>query len=100
MPLFRNHQWAVTETGITVLEPANIYPDIAATRLTEMSGAGRGKFYDWPVHMVEKTWVDPEAFIEAYVKAVELHGARCKPPADPAIVARSFAEARRVAANR
>ena len=63
--LFVNDQWRVTDYGIEVVcppAPAN-YP-IAKARLSEL---------DWLEHMAEKPWVNIEAFIEAYKKALEIH---------------------------
>jgi hypothetical protein len=55
--------------------------------------------YDWPVHMIEKTWVDTEAFIEAFSKALEWHAGNYQPAANTSILNASIAEARRKAAE-
>lgn len=81
------------------MKPAPTY-HFTADRLTEMQGGGRGKFYDWPVHMAEKTWVDVTAFNEAFVKALELHKGKYKPSVDPELLKASLAEAHREAARR
>ena len=43
-------------------------------RLLESTDFGSGELYDWPVHMAEKTWVDLEAFIEVWRRALEMQG--------------------------
>jgi len=78
MGLYQNHQWAVTDDGIESVEPAPTYY-IAASRLTEMGGAGEHVLYDWPVLMAEKTWVDIAAFIQAFEKALEIHAGNSLP---------------------
>ena len=76
-----NWQWAVTESGIEAIEGATspsvsgltsryvIYSD----RLLETTKRGAHNFFEWPVHMAEKTWVDINAFNEAFAKAIEYH---------------------------
>jgi hypothetical protein len=98
MALFKNQQWAVITSGIESLLPAPAY-FIDANRLVEQGSAGRGKLYDWPVHMIEKTWVDTEAFIEAFSKALEWHAGNYQPAANTSILNASIAEARRKAAE-
>jgi len=97
--LYENHQWAVTEDGIESIKPETIYP-IEAHRLLERHGVGGGKFYDWPVHMAKKTWVDLEAFIEAFRTALRLHAGKYQGQVDPDILEASVSEARREAAKR
>jgi hypothetical protein len=96
MALFKNQQWAVIASGIESLMPAPAY-FIEANRLVEQGSLGRGRFYDWPVHMAEKTWVDTEAFIEAFTKALEWHTGNYKPAVNASILKASIAEARREA---
>jgi hypothetical protein len=92
--LFQNHQWAVTEDGVKSIKPAPIYP-IEAHRLLERRGVGEGKFYDWPLHMARKNWVDIEAFIEAFSTALQLHAGKYKGKVDPDMLQASIFEARR-----
>ena len=75
--LYENHQWAVTEDGIESIKPGFTYP-IEAHRLLERHGVGEGKLYDWPVHMAKKTWVDIEAFIDAFSGALRLYAGSTK----------------------
>jgi hypothetical protein len=97
--LYQNHQWAVTEDGIESIKPGTTYP-IEAHRLLERHGVGGDKFYDWPVHMAQKTWVDIEAFIDAFSRALRLHAGKYKGDADPDTLRASISEARREAAKR
>jgi hypothetical protein len=94
--LFENHQWQVTDYGVESVKPAPGY-HFEARRLLENESAGQGELYDWPVQMAEKNWVDIEAFIEAFVKALDLHAGSCKGKVDQAILRESIAQARRVA---
>src|SRR4029453_11908335 len=73
MALFQNHQWAVTEFGLEAVKPgaSSKYP-IPAERLTDKGGAN-DSLYIWPWFMAEKTWIDMDAFIEAFRKALEFH---------------------------
>ncbi len=95
MAKFQNHQWAATDYGLESTKPGAPYEyNIEASRLLEMKGAGRGELYDWPYHMAEKTWVDIEAFIEAFTKALELHEGRYEGSVDSAILGASIDAAR------
>jgi hypothetical protein len=71
--LYKNRQWAVTDYGVESLKSQPYY-HFDKTRLLESTDYGSGELYDWPVHMAEKTWVDLEAFIEVWRKALEMHG--------------------------
>jgi hypothetical protein len=76
------------------VKPAPSY-HFNAERLVETTDRGPvGALYDWAVHMAEKTWVDIEAFIEAFTKALDLHAGKYSPKVDPDLLRKSFAEAR------
>jgi hypothetical protein len=90
--LFENRQWRVTASGVeSVNAPAY---EISTDRLLETERAG---LYDWPVQMAEKNWVDTEAFIEAFTKALSLHAGKLNGAVDPAKFAASIAKARQQA---
>jgi len=89
--LFKNRQWTVTAYGMECRSPYRY--DIEASRLLEM---GYGGLYDWPIHMAEKEWVDIEAVIEAFTKALELHQGNYIAVADPDTLAKSIDFARKV----
>jgi hypothetical protein len=89
--LFKNHQWRITDYGIESVvdhNPDHFAPNyfIEASRLSEL---------DWPEHMAEKTWVDIEAFIEAYDKALDLHQGKYSGAVSKAQRASIFDDARR-----
>ncbi len=74
MVFFKNAQWAVTEWGLEAARPgAPCEYFIPAHRLLERGGIGHGELYDWPLHLAEKTWVDMDAFNEAFVEALRHH---------------------------
>ena len=91
---FKNSQWAVTKYGLEVLKPEPLYK-IEASRLT-MTRPYNPQFYDWPLHMAEKEWVNLDAFNEAFSKALEFHKGRYSPKADPKMLEASIVEARRL----
>ena len=94
MSIFKNAQWEVTDQGMVSLESdADRSYKIDGSRLLEKAGAGVGKFYDLPLQMIRKTWVDPELFFEAFREACEAHA---KATLDSALLENSIAEARRV----
>jgi hypothetical protein len=86
--LFANRQWRVTDYGIESVHPPAPDYFVEKSRLSEL---------DWPEHMAEKTWVDIEAFIEAYEKALELHKGQYSGTITPEKLTASIKEARRVA---
>jgi hypothetical protein len=98
MPIFENAQWVVNEYGLQSKKPGAPYEyNIPAERLLERAGAGRGDVYDWPLQLAEKTWVDIDAFIEAYQKALDAHAGRYKGSVDPKLLSQSLGEARQMA---
>lgn len=96
--LYENQQWKVTEYGLESVRPSGEY-NIAAERLLEVRDKG-GRHYTWPVHMAEKPWVKIDSFIEAFLKAIELHAGRYEGSVDPAIMSESLARARERASSR
>jgi hypothetical protein len=93
---FKNHQWSVTDYGVEAVKPAPYY-HFDKKRILETGNRG-GELYDWPVHMAEKTWVDLEAFIEVFLKAIDMHGYAEKVDRD--MLDRSLARARREVTER
>lgn len=63
--LFQNAQRRVTTRYVESIPPAPEYW-FDVSRLAETTERGGVEYYDWPVHMAEKTWVDLDAFIEAF----------------------------------
>jgi hypothetical protein len=97
--LFEKHQRQVTDYGIESVHRNAPYYHFNAERLLEIQGAGEGKLYDWPVHMAEKTWVDIDAFIEAFKEGLKLHSAKLG-TVDQKVLEASFAKARQIARGR
>ena len=90
--LFKNSQWQVEEDGMGVTE-ASGQPGfrIDAERLTDTTDRGPdGIFYDWPVQMAEKEWVNYAGFIQAFEKALDIHAGRYEGVADKSRLARSI----------
>jgi len=87
--------------GIQSVKPGAPYEyNIEARRLLEKNGEGGGRLYDWPIHMAEKTWVDVDAFAEAFTKALDLLREKYQGAPDAALLSGSLAEARRRAKAR
>ncbi|MBL4747582.1 MAG: hypothetical protein JKY17_01955 [Magnetovibrio sp.] len=91
---FSNNQWSVTDKGLETIHPAPQY-FIDKGRLTETSGLEQGTIYVWPAQLAEKTWVDIEAFIEAYIKALEIHEGHYSPALDSSMLETSLKTVRR-----
>ena len=65
MAYFQNRQWAVTEWGLEA-NPGRVSEYlIPASQLLVANGIGGGKYYDWPLQLAAKTWIDIGAFNEA-----------------------------------
>jgi hypothetical protein len=94
--LYKNRQWAVTDYGVESLKSAPYY-HFDKGRILETGNRG-GEMYDWPLQMAEKTWVDIEAFIEIFQKAIDLHGYAEK--VDKDMLSRSLEKARHEATRR
>jgi hypothetical protein len=101
MANFANLQWAVTDWGLQSIRPGAPYNyNIAANRLLERAGSGGGRFYDWPVHVIMKNWVDFESFMDAYLNAIETHKGKYPGEVDRKLMDETVEEARkRKAAN-
>jgi hypothetical protein len=93
--MFKNAQWRVTPYGLEAVRPAARFDyAIEAARLSEPDGEGH---YAWPAHMARKGWVDVEAFIAAYLHALETHKGAYAPPIDLARLERTLTRARAIA---
>lgn len=95
MPVFfQNDQWAVDEFGLVSVPPASpIEYLIAAETLLERGGVGGGQLYDWPFQVLEKSWVDENAFIEAYRRSIEIHVGRYPSRVDHDVLDKSITAA-------
>ena len=61
-------QWVVDEHGLTGGDAYEIDADRLLNR--------RGSFYEWPIHLRNKTWIDFEDFWGAFERALKFHGKR------------------------
>lgn len=67
--LWLNDEWAVTPYGLESVVARSIYY-IDKPRLA----LRRGKRADWPAQIEDKGWADPRLFVEAFFKALDIHG--------------------------
>jgi hypothetical protein len=72
MTFYKNHQWALTDYGLECVDPRWECP-IAAHRLLDTTVVWGRKLYSWPVTLAGKMWVDIEAFVPAFRRALRLH---------------------------
>jgi hypothetical protein len=96
--LYKNDQWKVEEDG---LRSIGLHADnfVEIGQLGQLEARGKRQYYIWPLHMAEKTWVDVEAFLDAFGKALEIHRAEIDPPINLELLSESSAEARRIASQ-
>lgn len=95
---FKNKQWAVTGYGIEELKSGEGAYRIEADGLVKRR-LGE-ECYDWPLHMASKRWVDVEAFLEAFDKALYVHTGRYGEPPSFHLSHRTAGRARQTAADR
>ncbi|MEO7859012.1 MAG: hypothetical protein ABIU05_01000 [Nitrospirales bacterium] len=93
------NQWKVSEDGLEVAgEPFEYFIEMAKiSRLTERNGI---QYYEWPLHMAIKQWVDIEAFLTAFEKALEALEDKEGAPINQKALANSFSKARELASLR
>lgn len=90
MILYQNRQWAVTDWGMTSIKPGAPYEyEIAAGRLLEIGNHGE-MIYNWFPQLAEKTWIDYDAFVEAFKQALDLHKGKYKGVVDPKVLVASI----------
>lgn len=93
------NQWKVTEDGLEATGQSFEYliEWVKISRLTERNGI---QYYEWPLHMAEKSWVEIEAFIAAFEKALEDYEDKEGAPINQTALLNSFSKAREVASLR
>jgi hypothetical protein len=79
---------------MATVSPAPEY-HLAAKRVLETSSAGL--IYHWPVHLAQETWVDIEAFVQAFTRAIEIHKGKYKGAVDLKMLSTSICDARLIA---
>lgn len=99
MTIFQNAQWVVRDDGMAPVETLPPY-DIAIERVFEKTSRGPQTFYDWPVHMAEKTWVDAGLFNEAFDHAIRHYARTSGEPVDETMLANSYNESFHIATRR
>ena len=83
--MWTNSQWKLTTYGIECIAP--VLYEIPKSRLLETTERNGQTYYDWPIHMAGKEWVEPAAFNAAFRAAV----AQFAPKGfDAAMLERSF----------
>ena len=95
MSIFENAQWIVEEDGMGPVETLPPY-DIAIERVFEITKRGDKTFYDWPVHMAEKTWVEAPLFNAAFDRAIRHYSKASGQPIDESMLRASYEEALRI----
>lgn len=85
---FQNRQWQVTGSGLETLPGARrpYWVDAKDLALLHLGGS----LYRWPMVMGGLTWVDLDAFEDAFRAAVRHHHV----PVDDLLLAQSFAAAK------
>jgi hypothetical protein len=92
--IFQNGQWQVTNFGLVSYRPGAPYRyQIDAERLLQVER----QLYGWPLYVVQKPWVKPDQFFEAFKVAIDAHEGRYPGKVDLALLQASFDEARRLA---
>ncbi len=66
--IWRNRQWRITNN---VLEQVSQQDFVGSPYWIDVASLGS---QDWITHMMQKKWVDVDAFSEAYRKACEFFG--------------------------
>jgi hypothetical protein len=70
--LYENGQWAVTDTGLEHLDGWAYH--ISKNTLLQPRGEDLGRAYQQPIHVGLKNSVDVCLFLDAYYRAIVLHG--------------------------
>ena len=95
--IFRNGQWEVTHFGLASLRPKAPYRyQIDAEHLLQFEG----ELYGWPLHVIQKPWVNPDQFFEAFKVAIDAHEGRYAGKIDLALLNASFDVAVRMARHK
>lgn len=94
MKPFKNSQWVVTDWGLETCPPEAKY-EIKASRLLETTTRSGATFYDWPIHLAEKEWVNLAAFAEAFTHALSAHAGTYSGRVDPIMLKASILQAQR-----
>ena len=92
--IFQNDQWRVTKFGLVSRSPgAPCRYQIDAEHLLQVES----RLYGWPLYVVQKPWVRPDQFLEAFKVAIDAHEGRYPGQVDLALLQASFDEAMHLA---
>lgn len=96
MALSKNSQWEVTEWGLEAIPAKDrttpVYP-IPAGRLGELREPG---FYEWPLQVAKKSWVNVPLFMAAFEAALLHHSGKYEWTFDPDTLKNSATEAAKI----
>lgn len=91
MEIHRNAQWVVTPEGVKAPTEGGYWIDMGRIgRTTERRGIS---YYDCPICLAEKEWVDRPLFFEAFVFALRFHSRQTGEAIDEAMLGRSYIRA-------
>ncbi len=68
--MYKNAQWEVTDYGLEAVTPGA--PCAYEISKNTLLGVENG-FYEWVVHLAEKTWINYPLFVSAFEEAVNYH---------------------------
>jgi hypothetical protein len=89
----------VEESHVSTAESQPPY-EFELSRVTETTKRGQHDYYDWPVHMASKTWVDVRLFNEAFDRALRFHAEQSGEPINEDMLRESLLEAHRIENDR
>ena len=89
-------QWKVTEFGLESVgqQSENFIEMEKVSQVTKRDGI---EYYEWPLHMAMKSWVDIENFIIVFERALEAYEEKVGAPIDQTLLSNSFSKARELA---
>lgn len=93
------NQWKVTEDGLESIgqQSENF---IEMERISQRTIRDGIEYYDWPLHMAIKSWVDIEDFIIAFERALEAWEDKEGEPINQEMLEKSYIKARELAGLR
>ena len=95
--VFRNEQWEVTDFGLVSRRPGAPYRyQIDAEQLLQFER----RLYGWPLYVIQKPWVKPDQFLEAFKAAINAHEGRYPGKVNLALLQTSFDVALDIAEHR
>jgi len=77
---YQNAQWAVTAYGIEQVPPSSGPIPASDIAFTRKDSKGHVIYYDLPLHMAGKQWVNIELFLDAFMRALVKHEAAHRGP--------------------